>query len=426
MEGIADKSVDALAELASTVFRARQIDRPAPDDQLLSVLGDPLDREVSAFTKIGAPEGIPRFYEKVAVVFADPSLARLKPRPGELNPILVHEGWGTRLSPSDLVVSLLTSALEQIYFLNQTHDEATFVGAAIANLSQLCGAVRGEPVRALELVGFGGVRIPLDGVMKTPWGMVRQLPYVRELKLWSVRRRTTVTMAIPIELTVIFDRSPHPAFVQPSESIHAPRVKAGRLFPLAVILATCARAAAPDLWSQVLPPFGGRRAGFLQYMGTSGPHDVELTSADVAEVENWCRLVDERHRPAIDIAVRRLVSAVAYRAEPADKLVDSVMAWENLFGTRTESSFRVTAALARLLETDRTKRRALYKELAELYGVRSRVVHGDEIADDVVAAAADKSLRHTANALKKTYLEHADWLTLSSTQRSDRQLLEEP
>jgi len=422
-----DPILGALADLALTAFDHQQRQfAPSSPDELLAVLGDPLDRELAAFTWIGNPNTIPGFSHTAALILSAPALDSVRPRPGQVDPMVLHQGWGIRLSGSGLVMSLLTSALEQIFFLGQPRDAESYVRLVLQNFEELCKAARGEPVRAIELVGFGGVRIPPDCSIRTPWGSVTQLPYVRGLKLWSARRRTTVTLAIPIELKVRFDSSPHPVFLPPDESLHEASLRAGRMFPLAVALATTAAAAAAELWANVLPPFAGRGTGYLHYVGTSGPHDVELTAADIEEIEKWLQLVDERHAPTIDIAVRRLLSALAYRTDPADKLVDSVMAWENLFGTRTESSFRVTAALARFLEPDRTKRRELYKTLADLYGVRSRVVHGDVVGDQVVETAADKSLYYATNALKKIYLEHPDWLTLTSTQRSDRQLLEEP
>ena len=78
------------------------------------------------------------------------------------------------------------------------------------------------------------------------------------------------------------------------------------------------------------------------------------------------------------MAARRLVSAISLRTDRADALIDAVMVWENLVGTTTETSFRVTAALAKLNENDRSGRRDVQKKLQSLYSLRSRVVHGDE------------------------------------------------
>jgi len=102
------------------------------------------------------------------------------------------------------------------------------------------------------------------------------------------------------------------------------------------------------------------------------------------------------------------------------------MVWENLVGTSAETTFRVTAALAKLLEADKSKRRTLRKELAELYEIRSRVVHGTTIEDRSITDAADRSLKYAVQALRKFYEVRPEWLSLNSTERADRLLLEEP
>jgi hypothetical protein len=59
------------------------------------------------------------------------------------------------------------------------------------------------------------------------------------------------------------------------------------------------------------------------------------------------------HHRRVDLAVRRLLSAVSYRTDPADKLIDAAVALENLFGTRQgEVTFRIAAATARLMGSD--------------------------------------------------------------------------
>jgi hypothetical protein len=72
------------------------------------------------------------------------------------------------------------------------------------------------------------------------------------------------------------------------------------------------------------------------------------------------------------------------RAEPADRLVDSVIAWENLFGTSEgEPRLRISAAMAWLLAGDAaTRREALQLEIKGIYDARSKIVHGAAASDD--------------------------------------------
>ncbi|WP_345281491.1 hypothetical protein [Streptomyces gulbargensis] len=80
----------------------------------------------------------------------------------------------------------------------------------------------------------------------------------------------------------------------------------------------------------------------------------------------------------LDMGMRRILSAVSERFDPLDSFVDAVICWENMFGTsQGEVSFRVAASISHLLEpSDSEKRKKLFKEVRDLYGIRSKLVHG--------------------------------------------------
>lgn len=213
-----------------------------------------------------------------------------------------------------------------------------------------------------------------------------------------------------------FDTSERPA--------EAPSV----LLPLACALAS-ADAAEPIVpvftWSALVLPFQGGMAHSFPLRLPSLKPQVDV--GDLAtEIEGWSRIVYDSHTSSVDIAAGRLTSAVAYRWDKADALIDAVMVWENLVGTGSEITFRVTAALAKMLESDHTKRRLLRKSLADLYSVRSRVVHGEAVDQTVVDSSAAEAIAIAAQALRACYRRGRDWLALTSTARADSLLLDEP
>jgi len=120
------------------------------------------------------------------------------------------------------------------------------------------------------------------------------------------------------------------------------------------------------------------------------------------------------------------VSAASQRLDRADALIDAVMVWENLVGTSTETTYRVTAAIAKALEPDRTKRRALRKELSHIYDIRSRVVHGAAVEAAAVNDAASQAIAFAIRIMQSAYKRGRSWLELSSSERADFLLLEEP
>jgi hypothetical protein len=143
-----------------------------------------------------------------------------------------------------------------------------------------------------------------------------------------------------------------------------------------------------------------------------------------SELEEWARIVDRAHTQSIDIAAKRMVSAVAHRMDRSDALIDAVMVWENLLGTSNEVTFRVSAALAKLIERDPAKRRELRKRLSDIYGVRSRLIHGASVDSNKINSSCSEAIEFSVQALRASYNRGREWLSLSSNERSDEILLE--
>jgi hypothetical protein len=101
----------------------------------------------------------------------------------------------------------------------------------------------------------------------------------------------------------------------------------------------------------------------------------------------WSELIARLRNKTIDVAVRRTLMAAADRPDPSDALVDAVIAWENLVGSREgEPTLRVSASLAWLLGRSASDREAVRKRVSALYGTRSDIVHGNKFLDPKQAA----------------------------------------
>ncbi|WP_165788258.1 HEPN domain-containing protein [Arthrobacter glacialis] len=144
------------------------------------------------------------------------------------------------------------------------------------------------------------------------------------------------------------------------------------------------------------------------------------------EIKEWHSLIGTKHPDSLNIAMKRLLSAASQRADSNDAFIDALIVWENAFGTTTETAFRVTGALAKLLEPDdMEKRLELQKELANLYGIRSRLVHGaKEPAASKSWEYRQRTISIAIDCLRRLYRERPDLLSISSEDRSKRLLLE--
>ncbi len=137
--------------------------------------------------------------------------------------------------------------------------------------------------------------------------------------------------------------------------------------------------------------------------------------------------VEANRTKYVDVAIRRTLRASVERRDPSDVLVDAIIAWENLFGSRKgESTLRICGSLAWLLEADKARRFQLRSELGKLYDARSNVVHGNkELASSELVPQAQRALAVAIDALRVMFTSRLDLLNELKTgdDRSNRLLM---
>lgn len=80
------------------------------------------------------------------------------------------------------------------------------------------------------------------------------------------------------------------------------------------------------------------------------------------------------------IAVRRFSSAVE-KFDKEDQVIDFLIGFEALFfkqGETAEQTHKISVRVARLLKSDFEERKKMFKEMKDIYKIRSEIVHGDE------------------------------------------------
>lgn len=137
----------------------------------------------------------------------------------------------------------------------------------------------------------------------------------------------------------------------------------------------------------------------------------QLTQKEVADWQEWYRLLGTPGSERLGIAMSRVIRAVAERRDPVDVLIDSVIAWENLFGSsQGEPTLRVTASMALLLERDTHKRLELREKLARIYTLRSKAVHGSSQPKPEEITLCYEALDYSINALRVVFKERPELL----------------
>ncbi|MGH9240777.1 MAG: hypothetical protein ACRD3G_22255 [Vicinamibacterales bacterium] len=160
----------------------------------------------------------------------------------------------------------------------------------------------------------------------------------------------------------------------------------------------------------------------MPYLASNFAARVDIGES-ASDVEEWSRIVEEQHVSTVDLAARRLVSAIS-RPDRSDALIDAIIVWENLLGTKRKVSANVTRAIAQMLEDDPSRQLTLEASLRNVYDVRSRVVHGNLVEQGTVTAACRDAIDAAVRVLRVCYRKGSEWLKLDSTQRANAVLRE--
>lgn len=321
-----------ITSLAVSVFRQWNTEQQHYD---LFIMEDGVLREMQRLSFLGHSRNAAA--EAVPNILTEPDFSAILATDGDLTPMVLTAGGGSRMSPADILNGLLTSAAVQIYLLRLANDEATFVRAVLDNFEELRRAVRGEKARAYYVTGIAGITLSEGKHVTTPWGVLRPAPQAQDNHAFMFHRpKTTCTLIEQKLVSVKFDLAREPKHSFDKDEQRSP--KANLLFPLACALSsndTDNPAGPIETWSTLLLPF---QAGFGYSQSMLAPRMQQNTSLDndIDVLETISKTIDTVHSSTIDVAATRLVSSVGHRIDHSDALIDAVMVWENLLGTSTE------------------------------------------------------------------------------------------
>jgi hypothetical protein len=176
-------------------------------------------------------------------------------------------------------------------------------------------------------------------------------------------------------------------------------------------------------WTTYLLPFqtGFGISTYLQIPQNSKENNISNIKN---EIEKWSFQINKEYTNKIDLAVKRIITAVTQRTDPADSLIDAVMVWENILGPATEVSFRITASMAKMLESQSEKREETRKLLRKIYDTRSKVVHGSIRDEAEIKEYVNMAIGYAIKLLKISFEKGKDWLEKDGEYRSNKILMD--
>lgn len=100
----------------------------------------------------------------------------------------------------------------------------------------------------------------------------------------------------------------------------------------------------------------------------------EATKTNLVE---WYNALSNKDLKCVQTPLKRLQYAIFERNNPADAIVDAIIAWEGMFSEAFETTFKVTGSIAKFLRSG-SKRKDFFGRLKTLYDMRSDLVHGKD------------------------------------------------
>ncbi len=280
-------------------------------------------------------------------------------------------------------------------------------------LQSSCAAWSRKPAETLALASLTGALLPQGCQFSLSWGRLRparDTDHPQSVRDTMAERKTVSTseegtqVAISDAGDIIIEaRAPLeirkqqdgetpalPSWVRRGPDELERRIAQVRLAYLLAAAEGRRRVLLP-VWRRFIEPLtqgGGYAYSDPGQFATRTPE--QLTQAEANAWKEWIQRLDNVDLSKLGVAPQRLLRAVGERRDPYDTLIDAVIAWEALFASNTEATLRVAGSIARLLREAGEERVALRARAAEVYNLRSKVVHGgDTDAVKVIQASTD-------------------------------------
>jgi hypothetical protein len=352
-------------------------------------------------------------------------------------------GQASGIQLATLPVQQITMAWERAQLTSDAPDLAEIADAMCANLDAIRAAIRRQPATIPATVGLTGVLLPEDvDVLDVLWGRIRRATDRERRRAAAFGGGGQVTNTLPSGDTVVIDYAgdlvlhadaPYalrlgmiegdeewPAELQVAQTQTAEWLESLQLGLALAVDEGGEPATVVPAWQAFLDPLGspGNRSSWDTKQAT-GIIPRRLSPSQAESWRGWSQVVHQHRTAEIAVAIRRMLMALTERRRPEDMLVDAVIVWENLFGATSETTLRVSAALAWLLATDPDSRRALQAECSGIYGLRSRVVHGNkkQTTPEELAAKGRRATQISLSALRAVFSDRADLLHEKNSDR---------
>jgi hypothetical protein len=321
-------------------------------------------------------------------------------------------GGGGVLQAETLPLNLVQAACLELLVCGREFTVAIFANTATKNVDKLKTGLSGGEIEGWAVTSFSALQLSPGSRLSTPWG---DLVHADRLtaEIWqSPTDRVTAVLATPLATKLV---AMDPSTPQIQDSFFPRAYRIAQLVSYGIALGSIPDDPAGAVHMNIggllpwgMPGWGGevRMVGFTS-------RSTPLTDAERTQATRWMTELDQAPIDRIEVALRRLVRALAERQDPSDQLIDAVIAWENL----VEHRDRPTSSVLWGIRTLATPAGWSRKRIEGVYKTRSNIVHGE--APDYVRIRADapEAIRIGLDSVRRLVTHYPDTLQITSEAR---------
>ena len=349
---------------------------------------------------------------------------------------MASTGRGGGIQLSTFPATLISNAYELMQLRGLISQEA-LLQAIEKVINMVREVANGKTIHAPIFVGFHNLGLENIDLIDIKWGKIRGYnPEMLYLIPQEARpsnlggENKTLGFILESEYPYKVDFSPlneDGKFVFPPELEQARSKLDNALENLSLTFALAIERDPPVginvAWTLIVDPIS-HGTNISWWNRPRSPMPYYLLNSDSSEsIKYWSSIITLSNDEKIRIAIRRILSSMNERANPIDGFVDSVIAWENLFGGNAELSYRISISISKLLKVSPEDRLALQKKIVKFYNERSQIVHGSkEISYEDAKQKRNECLQIALSSLRKLYENHQD--LIEDTDRSKKLALE--
>lgn len=334
---------------------------------------------------------------------------------------MASTGHGGSLQLATLPATLVTNSFELMRMRGLFTLEA-FAEAAEYTVDTIRRCMNGEVVDVPVFLGFNNISLDEAKEIETDWGILR--PVNEGISELAPNNTSTTNIdGKQYKLGFVLESS-YPYKVNFGDSNTKdkwPKELDGarnRLSEITENISLCFSLACDRIppvgmssaWTMIFDPISqGTSLSWNPEPSTPVSFHIVKDEDEKEKIISWGKRLKDIEDTKIRLAIRRVLSAINQRKNPIDGFVDTIIAWENLFGGNAELSFRISISIAKLLGTSDEDRKQLQKFVNDHYNIRSKLVHGvKEMTPEQAIECRDKCLDVALRAIRKLYLERVE------------------